>query len=69
MADDPERIDKLESHVTELERQVEQLNEVIVGHSRDLERLRKQIGRLTDSVEAAELDRIKSTNAKPPHYQ
>ena len=69
MSDDSERIDKLESHVTDLERQIEQLNEVIVGHSRELERLKKQIGRLSESVESAELERIKSADAKPPHYQ
>ncbi len=69
MAGDSDRIQKLESFVTELERQVEQLNGVVVEQARDLERLRKQVARLTESVENAELERIKSTNAKPPHYQ
>ena len=69
MSDSPERWRKLEQHIAELERQVEQLNEVVIQQTRELERLRKQMAKLTESVETAELERIRSTNAKPPHYQ
>ena len=69
MAEDSERIQKLESHVAELERQVEQLNEVIIQQTRELDRFKKQLGKLTETVENVELERIKSTNPKPPHYQ
>jgi uncharacterized coiled-coil protein SlyX len=69
MGNDSERMQKLESHITALERQLEQLNEVAVEQSRELEWLKKQVGRLAQTIENAELDRIKSTNAKPPHYQ
>ncbi len=69
MPEDSERIQKLESHVAELERQVEQLNEVLVQQTRELDRFKRQLAKLSESVENAELERIKSTNAKPPHYQ
>ncbi|MBA4149505.1 MAG: SlyX family protein [Verrucomicrobia bacterium] len=64
-----DQIQKLESHMAELERQVEQLNEVVVEQSRSLDKLKSQLRRITDTIENQELDRIKSTNPKPPHYQ
>ena len=64
-----ERLQKVESHVAALERQLEQLNEVAVEQARELDRLKKQLGRIAQTVENAELERIKSTNPKPPHYQ
>ncbi len=64
-----ESIQQLESHMAELERQVEQLNEVVVEQSRDLEKLKGQLRRISETVENQELQRIKDTNAKPPHYQ
>ena len=67
--DEAERIQKLEAHVAELERQVEQLNEVIIEQSRAIEKMKTQLRRVTESVENIEIDRIKSTNSKPPHYQ
>jgi uncharacterized coiled-coil protein SlyX len=69
MPDQSDRILNLETHVAQLERQVEQLNEVLFEQSRDLDRLRKNVNKLVDSVENAEMERIKSTNQKPPHYQ
>ena len=62
------RIQNLESHVAELERQVEQLNEVVVEQSRSLEKFKTQLRRLSETIEAHELDRIRSTNSKPPHW-
>lgn len=69
MPNDSERIQKLETYVAELERQVEQLNEVLIQQTRELDRFKKQLGKLAETVESAELERIKSTNQKPPHYQ
>ena len=67
--DSVERIQKLEAHVAELERQVEQLNEVVTDQTRSFEKLKTQLRRLTQTLENIELERIKSTNPKPPHYQ
>jgi uncharacterized coiled-coil protein SlyX len=64
-----ERIEKLESHVAHLERQLEQLNEVAIDHAREIEQLKRMLNRVSQSLEAAELERIKSVDSKPPHYQ
>ena len=64
-----ERIEKLESHVAHLERQIEQLNDVAVEQSREMDRLKKLVGRLTQTLENREIERIKSVDSKPPHYQ
>ena len=64
-----ERIEKLESHMAHLERQIDQLNEVVIQQSQELDRLKKLAGRLSHSLESAELERIKSVDSKPPHYQ
>ena len=64
-----ERIEKLEGHVAHLERLIDQLNEVIIQQSQELDRLKKQVGRVSQSLQSAELDRIKSVDTKPPHYQ
>jgi uncharacterized coiled-coil protein SlyX len=69
MNDHAERIEKLESHLAHLERQIDQLNEVVVQQAQELERVKKQLGRVSQTLENAELDRIKSVDAKPPHYQ
>jgi uncharacterized coiled-coil protein SlyX len=69
MNDQTERIEKLEAHVAHLERQIDQLNEVVIQQSQELDRLKKQVGRVSQSLENAELERIKSVDTKPPHYQ
>ena len=64
-----ERIEKLETHVAHLERQIDQLNEVAIAQSQELDRLKKQLGRVSQSLQSAEMERIKSVDTKPPHYQ
>ncbi len=64
-----ERIEKLEAHVAHLERQIDQLNEVIIQQAQELDRLKKHVGRVSQAIESAELERIKSVDTKPPHYQ
>lgn len=64
-----ECLQRLESHVAHLERQYEELNQVIIEQGRVIKKLQTQQQRIAESIETAELDRIKSTNAKPPHYQ
>jgi SlyX protein len=70
MADDnSRRIEKLESHLAHLEHQVEQLDGVLIEQGKMLERLKKEVQRQSTVMQTMELDRIKSNNAKPPHYQ
>lgn len=64
-----QRLERLEANVAHLERQVEQLNEVLIEQGKLTEQLKKQVQRQSNTLESIELDRIKATNAKPPHYQ
>lgn len=64
-----ERLERLESHVAHLERQYEELNGVVIEQGAVIKKLQSAQQRIAESVETAELDRIKSTNARPPHYQ
>jgi uncharacterized coiled-coil protein SlyX len=70
MADDnSRRIEKIESHVAHLEHQFEQLNGVVIEQGRLLERLKKEVQRQSSTMLTLELERIKTNNPKPPHYQ
>ena len=62
-------IEKLEMNIAHLEHQLEQLNSVVIEQGRLLERLKKEVQRQSTALRTWELDRIKSNNAKPPHYQ
>jgi len=63
-----ERLTRLESTIAHLENLTERLNEVVTEQARDLDRLRKNFQRQAQSLETIELDRVRSTNPKPPHY-
>jgi SlyX protein len=67
--DQSRRIDKIESHVAHLEHQLEQLNGVVIEQGKMLDRLRKEIQRQSTAMQTMELERIKSNQQKPPHYQ
>lgn len=70
MADETsQRIEKLESHVTHLEHQVDQLNEVVIEQGKLLERLKKEVQRQSTMMQTLELERMKANDQKPPHYQ
>jgi len=70
MADDnPGPIDKLESNLAHLEHQVEQLNQVVIEQGKLLDRLKKETQRQSGILQTLELERIKSTVQRPPHYQ
>lgn len=62
------RLDRVEANLAHLEHQVEQLNGVIIAQGRELEQLRKLVQRQATTLETIELERIKTTNPKPPHY-
>lgn len=63
-----QRLEKLEANVTHLERQVEELNEVLIEHGKLLDRLKKEVQRNSTAMETMELERIKANNPKPPHH-
>ena len=64
-----QRLQTIESHLAHLERLYEQLNEVVVEQAKLIQRLQTQQKRIAGALESSELERIKSTNPKPPHYQ
>jgi uncharacterized coiled-coil protein SlyX len=64
-----ERLERVESAITHLEKLCEELNRVVIEQGKVLRRLQARQQQLSETVEQSELDRIKSTNPKPPHYQ
>jgi len=64
-----ERLQRIETQIAHLEHQSEQLNEVVIEQGRIIKKLQAQQHRITESVEASELERVKATSPKPPHYQ
>ena len=62
-------MEKLETQVAFMERTVDELNSVLVEQSKQITKLQTQLRKLSDSVESQEMERIRSTNSKPPHYQ
>ena len=64
-----ERLVNIESDLTHLEQLVESLNQTIIGQNKIIQQLQIQINRLTSDLEAKEMDSIKGTVTKPPHYQ
>lgn len=64
-----ERMTKLESQLAHLDHQYDQLNQVVIEQGKRLARLESEWRRVASSVDGLELERIRSTNAKPPHYQ
>ena len=63
------RLEKIESHLAHLERQFEELNAVIVEQAKVLSRLQASQRKIGETVETIELDRIRGSSSKPPHYQ
>ncbi len=59
---------KIESHLAHLEHQFEQINQVVIEQSKEIARLKAAQGKIAASIEATEAERIRATNAKPPHY-
>ena len=62
------RLLKVESSLAHLEYQHEQLNRVVVEQARIIVRLQREVALATQTLETAEMDRIRANNQKPPHY-
>jgi len=63
------RLERIEANLAHLEHLVEQLNAVIIDQGKVIESLRRQTHQQATTLESIELERIKATNPKPPHYQ
>jgi uncharacterized coiled-coil protein SlyX len=64
-----DRLEKLESHLTFLERQYDDLNKVVIEQGRALTRFQTELARASEALRSAEIERIRANNQKPPHYQ
>ena len=64
-----ERLVNIESDLTHLDQLVESLNQTIIVQDKTIQQLQIQMNRLTSDLEAKEMDSIKGTVTKPPHYQ
>ena len=64
-----ERFERLESNLAHVEHLAEQLNGVVLEQGRQLDALKKLVQRQAATLEGMELERVKATNPKPPHYQ
>jgi uncharacterized coiled-coil protein SlyX len=69
MNDVAARLEKIESHLAHLERQYEELNQVVIEQARLLARLQKESAKVSETIGTIEIERIRATNPKPPHYQ
>ena len=63
-----ERLAKAETSVAHLEKQYDELNSVLIAQSKLLALVQKRLEQLGESMESQELERIRATNSKPPHY-
>ena len=63
------RLEKLEFNLAHLEHQFEQLNHVVIAQAALLQRLHTQQRKLGQTIDTIELERVKATDSKPPHYQ
>jgi len=64
-----QRLEKIESHVANLEHLYDKLNEVVIEQNKALKKLQVFQQRLAQSVETMESDRLRADTTKPPHYQ
>ena len=64
-----DRLERMESAIAHLEKLCEELNRVVIEQGKTLRKLQTRQQQLSETVEQAELERIKATNPKPPHYQ
>ena len=63
------RLEKIESSVAHLEHLYEQLNQVVLEQSKQVAKALAQQQRASQAIENLELERLRSSKEKPPHYQ
>ena len=64
-----EQLINLESNMAHIEQIVESINETIIEQDKTIQSLQTQVNRLSSAAESSEMDKIKGTIKKPPHYQ
>ncbi|MAD25254.1 MAG: hypothetical protein CMO44_13885 [Verrucomicrobiales bacterium] len=64
-----DRIISIESSLAHLEQTMESLNQTVIEQERTIQNLQNQITGLSSAAEFDQMEKIKSTIKKPPHYQ
>ena len=64
-----EQIINIESSISHMEKLLESLNKTIIEQDKTIQQMQVQLTKLATSAESQEMDKIKSTIKKPPHYQ
>tara|TARA_B100001250_G_C19813730_1_gene797101 strand:+ start:629 stop:835 length:207 start_codon:yes stop_codon:yes gene_type:complete len=64
-----DRIISIESSLAHLEQTIESLNQTVIEQERTIQNLQNQIIGLSSAAEFDQMEKIKSTIKKPPHYQ
>ena len=63
-----DRIDRLEAHVAEQERVIQDMSEVMAKQWSNLDAMSAKVNRLLDRLSAVETERVAPDEAPPPHY-
>ena len=63
-----QRLERLEASVAHQERLSDELNAVIIEQGKLIARLQKRLELLGETIETQELDRVRNTQQKPPHW-
>ena len=59
----------IKSNLAHLEKTIESLNETIISQEKTIQHLQNQITSLSSATEFDQMEKIKGTIKKPPHYQ
>lgn len=62
------RLEKLEMLAAEQERVIEELNDTVTSQWREIETLKRRVGKLDDEMREVEAGLPAPPNQKPPHY-
>ena len=64
-----ERLEKLETSLAFLEKQYDELNEVVTAQNKRIARLEAELTRASDALATAELERIRADSKRSAHNQ
>ena len=69
MANENERLVKIESSLAHMEQLTEALNETVIEQDKTIRRLSQQVEQLTENLADTDMKSIKDNITNPPHYQ
>ena len=69
MANENERLVRIESALAHMQQLTEALNETVIEQDKTIRRLSQQVEQLTENLADTDMKSIKDNITKPPHYQ